>query len=363
MTNGAGGHRGSRWRWVGLAVVIFSVGGAAGWAAGVVFSPPRDVLNETSFTTVEVTNGEVGSSLSLNTAAAWTPVPVGVNQAVGTVTTVQVAPGQEVGQGAVLYTVNLRPVVIAQGAIPAFRTLARDVNGADTGQLQSMLASLGFYTRAVDGKFELTTEQAVKAWQKSLGIESNGVVEVADIVFVPALPTRVTFDTSAVARGTALSGGDAVISGLPAAPEFVLPVNDVQSALMPDGTRVKIAGPEGQSWMGYVAGRERDADAGTVDVRLAGKDGAVICADECGAIPVTGQSLLPSSIITVETVTGLVVPSAALVTPANGSVVLVDEAGVEHSVEVTASADGMSVIEGVEAGLLVRLPGSEDQAQ
>ena len=143
-----------------------------------------------------------------------------------------------------------------------------------------------------------------------------------------------------------------MISGLPAAPEFVVPVNENQSALMRDGTRVEIIGPGGQAWVGYVSGRVRDVDAGTVNVRLEGANGAVICGDECGAIPVAGQSLLPSSIITVETVAGLVVPTAALLTPAGGSVIVVDEAGVEHSVNIVASADGLSVIEGVEAGLV-----------
>jgi len=101
---------------------VLLVGAIAGWAGGTVLTPTQDVLDSTAFTFVEVVNGEVGSSINLNTVAEWTPVPVGANQASGTVTTVNVGPGDEVTQGTVLYTVNLRPVVIAQGPIPSFQS-------------------------------------------------------------------------------------------------------------------------------------------------------------------------------------------------------------------------------------------------
>jgi peptidoglycan hydrolase-like protein with peptidoglycan-binding domain len=40
-----------------------------------------------------------------------------------------------------------------------------------------MLAALGFYTYEVDGKFDWVTTPAVKAWQKSLGLEPDGSVQ------------------------------------------------------------------------------------------------------------------------------------------------------------------------------------------
>jgi hypothetical protein len=61
--------------------------------------------------------------------------------------------------------------------------------------------------------------------------------------------------------------------------------------------------------------------------------------------------------VTVETVRGATVPSAALLTHPDGTVAVVDAAGEEHPVTVVASARGMSLIEGVELGLRVRLPG------
>lgn len=339
------------------AVILIAGGGGIGWAAATVLTPAQDVLDSTAFTYVEVVNGEVGSSINLNTVAEWTPVPVGSNLASGVVTSVNVEPGQEVGPGTVLYTVNLRPVVIAQGGIPAFRALSQGASGADVAQLQSMLAALGFYTYEVDGAFDWVTTAAVKAWQKSLGLEADGSVQAGDIVFVPSLPTRVALDTETVRRGASLGGGEEVVQGLPAAPAFTIPVTDTQAALMPTGTRVEITGPEGDVWEGFVIDQEADEQQG-ITVLLAGKDGASICGETCGTIPVTGQAFLRSQIVTVESVTGLTVPSAALLSNGDGSLAVIDDEGVEHEVTVVTSARGMSVIEGVADGLMVRVPAS-----
>ncbi|MGF3054548.1 hypothetical protein ACQUSY_11410 [Microbacterium sp. YY-03] len=126
-------------------VVLVMVGAAAAWAVLTVVKPAEDPLTASPFTYVGVTSGEVGSSISLNTVAEWTPVPVGENRAQGVVTSVAVAAGDEVSQGAVLYLVDERPVVIAQGAVPMYRSIGEKSVGADVAQLQQMLADLGHY--------------------------------------------------------------------------------------------------------------------------------------------------------------------------------------------------------------------------
>lgn len=335
--------------------MLLLAGVGVGWAASTVLAPPADVFEGTSFTYVDVVPGEVGSSINLNTAANWVLVPVGTNQAVGTVTGVSVTPGQEVGAGTTLYSVNLRPVVIAQGDVPAFRALEQGSVGADVAQLQQTLAALGFYQGLPSGTFAVGTTTAVKAWQKTLGVPQDGVVQSGDVVFVPTLPTRVALDPKMVNRGAVLAGGEPVVSGLPQAPVFTVPVSETQTALLPTGTRVEVTAPAGGVWEGFVTDRVEDETAG-ITVNLAGKDGATLCGDECAEIPVEGQTLLSSQIVTVETVAGLTVPSAALLSAADGTVSVVDEAGVAHPVTVTTSARGISVIEGVDEGLSVRIP-------
>jgi peptidoglycan hydrolase-like protein with peptidoglycan-binding domain len=321
----------------------------------VVFSGPGEVLEERSFTTVQVTQGGVGSSITLNTVAEWTAVPVGSNRAAGTVTSVDVAPGDEVEAGAVLYTVDLRPVVIAQGDVPAFRDLTEEASGADVSQLQTLLQGLGFYEGPVDGVFSPGVGAAVRAWQKSLESELSGVVRAGDVMFVPELPMRVVFDPAVLTRGVQLGGGEPVLSGLPFSPGFMIPITEAQAPLIPSGTRVLITAPSGEEWEA-VAGEQTSGEGGSIMVSLQGVDGAVICGKECASLPVTGPSRLRSEVVTVDEVQGLTVPTAALRSGADGTTVVVDEAGQELPVTVITSAKGMSVIEGVETGLRVRVP-------
>ncbi|HUG49501.1 MAG TPA: peptidoglycan-binding domain-containing protein [Terrimesophilobacter sp.] len=340
-----------------VAIMVLAAGAVIGWALTAVFTPPRDVLSETSFTSVELVDGEVGASIGLNAVAEWPQEPAGSNQAVGTVTSVAVAAGDEVKPGSVLYAVNLRPVVIGEGATPAFRTLSLGAKGADVAQLQQLLAALAHFTAKPDGTFGLKTEQAVRAWQRGLGLEGDGVVQAGDLVFVPTLPTRVALDTAVVHRGATLTGGESVVSALAAEPTFTLPVTTAQAAMMPVGTDVEIQ-LDGLVWHAQVAGEKADPDKGAdqVIVSLHGADGDSICGTDCARVPVTGKSLLTSKIITQQPVTGVVAPSSALLTSPGGTVSVVGEDGGSHPVTVVASARGMSVIKGVPAGLKVRVP-------
>ena len=350
-------QNGRRWpTWLGIGLIALLIGASAGWAGATVLTPAQDVLDSTAFTFVEVVDGEVGSSINLNTVAEWTPVPVGSNQASGTVTTVNIEPGDEVKQGTLLYTVNLRPVVIAQGSIPSFQALSRGTTGADVKQLQTMLATLGHLNAKPDGEFGAATERAVKSWQKSLGVPQDGMVQPGDLVFVPSLPTRLALDVEVIKRGTTVSGGESVVKGLPPAPTFVIPVTESQTSMMPNGTRVEIINGDA-TWEAFVIDQVTDEMTGTTII-LASKDGSSICGDDCATIPVTGQTLLQSRIVTVESVTGLVVPSAALLSSADGQISVTDDAAISHPVTVVTRARGMSVIEGVPAGTRVRVPAS-----
>lgn len=339
-------------------VVLVAVGAAAAWAVLTVVRPAEDPLTASPFTYVEVTSGEVGSSINLNTVAEWTTVPVGENRAQGVVTAVTVAAGDEVSQGAVLYFVDERPVVIAQGAVPMYRMIGEKAVGTDVAQLQQLLAALGHYDGGADGEAGWGTITAIKAWQKSLGLEATGTVGVADIIFVPSLPTRVSLDTEVIVRGATLVGGESIVKGLPASPSFTIPVTDGQAAMMPTGTRVEVTSPSGTLWEAFVTDQVSSTETQTITVNLTGADDTLICLDACAEIPVTGEARLASRIVTVEPVSGLVVPSAALVTSADGTVGVIDKTGTRHSVSVLAAARGMSVIEGVDAGTSVRVPGA-----
>lgn len=333
---------------------------AIGWAGATVLRPAEDRTAATSYTFVVIEQGEVGSSITLNTVAEWAPVPVGANQAAGVVTGVNVAAGDEVASGSILYTVNLRPVVVAEGSVPAFRPMGSGVAGADIAQLQQFLKARGHDAGPVDGKAGAGTATAIRAGQKRLGIEATGVVEPGDIVFVPKLPTRVSLDAEAIARGKTLSGGEEVIRGLPETPVFTIPVTESQASRMPAGTQVVIAGPEGSHWEAITGAQEHDPVTMSLIVHLNPVGEGPICGEECGRIPaIEGGLRLSTVIVTVPTVAGLVVPSAALIVAADGTVSVIDEEGERHPVTVVSSARGISVIEGAPEGMRVRVPASD----
>ncbi len=306
--------------WIGVLIAAVVLAGVAGWALATVLRPADDPLEATAFTFVSVEPGQVGSSLSLNTVARWEPTPVGVNQAVGVVTAVAVAAGDDVSAGTVLYTVGLRPVVIAQGEVPAFRAIGSGTRGDDVAQLQQLLSQLGFLDGEADGEARWSTVEAIADWQESLGLARIGTVELGDVIFVPHLPTRVSLDVEAIARGTSVSGGEEVVLALPPSPVFTVPVTATQAGMIPTGTQVRITAPDGSVWDAAATDQAVEAQSQNVVVGLGAPGGEVICGDQCGQIPVTGEALLSSTIITVPSVEGLVVPSAALVTDASGQI-------------------------------------------
>ncbi|WP_401001108.1 peptidoglycan-binding protein [Agromyces sp. GXQ0307] len=327
------------------------------------FAPPRDVLAETPYTYVSVTAGEVGSSVRLNTVVRWRQDPIAMNQAAGTVTSVAIKSGSEVHPGEVVYSVSLRPVVIAVGEVPAFRSLARQDHGDDVEQVQQMLADLGFYDGDIDGQFGWVTESAVKTWQRSLGVEGDGVVQLGDVIFVPSLPLQVALDNELVFRGAVLSGGEPALLALSTEPAFTIPATRTQAASMPAGTPVQLNAPDGSAWTAEVAAQTDSAEsADQVDVELQGIGGARICGDDCSTIPLDEEVRLPSTIETTPAVEGLVVPSAALLSSADRTVSVVDDDGQKHRVQVIASARGMSVIEGASEGMRVRIPATDEDS-
>jgi peptidoglycan hydrolase-like protein with peptidoglycan-binding domain len=355
MSSLAGKRQPSPARWIGLMAAALFLGVSIGWAGATVFGSPKTALSSEKFTYVRAVKGAVGSSINLSTSVSWTPAPAANNLASGIVTTVNIQAGQEVTSGTVLYSVDMQPVTIAQGDIPSFETMSEGTVGPDVAQLQRMLSTLGYFNATATGVFSRATARAVKAWQTRLGVDATGVVKMSDIVFVPSLPARIVLDPTLVKRGASVAGGEAAIASLPASPVFTIAATNDQSAFFATGTRVEITNPSGKVWQGYVAGEAVEEVSG-VQVQLIGKNGVAICGDDCGSVPNEGQTLLNSKVITLETQEGITVPSSALLTEADGKVRVVDKSGRQRPVKVITSAKGISVIEGIPAGILVRIP-------
>lgn len=337
--------------------LLLVVGLLAGWAVSRVFGGSEPPVEIADHTYVEVVPGEVFDVRTLRAVASWDVVPVATNRASGTVTSVRADPGATVAAGEVMYEVDERPVVAAVGEIPAYRSISRGDRGGDVAQLQRMLSALGWYDGDPDGVFDASVRDAVRDWQESLQLERSGVVELGDIVFFPELPIRVVLDETVIARGKVLAGGEDAIGSLGEAPRFVIDLGVNQTDPVPVGETVSleavIRGSE-VSWEA-VAGETRLGPEGWM-VELLPLGGTAICGDECGLVPVGAGWSLDAALVRVPHTAGLVVPVAALVSKADGSTGVIDEAGEIIGVEVLAVARGMAVVEGVEEATRVQVP-------
>ncbi len=176
-----------------------------------------------------------------------------LNQAQGTVTALP-QPGTVVERGQTLYSVANRPVPLLYGVLPAWRRLAQDVDGDDTLQLEQNLVAMGHATEAqmlVDGKFTAATTAAVKRWQKAMGVEETGVVELGQAVFLPGA-LRVAEVQAEVGGGA--PPGSPVLAGTTTSRVVRVDLDATRQSLVAVGDKVEIELPDGRTTPGTVTG-------------------------------------------------------------------------------------------------------------
>lgn len=352
-----------------FVAIIVSFGGGW-WAAGTVMgTTSQRSVGLGASTTYQVKGGTVSQEISLNAIGEWSETATLLQRGEGTVTTVDVAPGDEVVNGSRLFSVDLKPIVAFEGDVPSFRTLTVGIKGPDVLQLTKGLVTLRKLRKARDA-FDETVASAVRSWQKQLGSEQTGSVEPGDVVFVPGLPRRARLADD-VKVGAPLSPGDKALVLLGQAPQLRVPVDSQQRQRIPDGTKVRVRHPEGE-WEGVVSGvapepvEDEERDGGktgptggdplggeTINLLLTAPDGGPICADRCALVPTDDERSFSVAVVLVPETSGLVVPIAALRTGADGGEFVEDSMGKRTSVKVVTEAKGMAVIEGVRSGLRV----------
>lgn len=346
-------------RVVGVLVIVAGATVAGFWAGRVALEPPEDPLAvEPEPTTYVVDVGSVGRSLTFTVVAEWDLVPVGQNSAGGVVTSVEVAPGDTVQAGDVLYTLGLKPVVIAQGEVPMFRSLATRSEGPDVAQLQRLLAGLGFYSADVDGSFGSSTQAAVRAWQDSLGVDDTGVVDTGDLVFVPELPVRIA-PSEEVTVGARLVGGEPVVLVVPADPAFWIPLAVEQAALVPLSADVSVIYPDGV-WQARIQQALETPEFGTLDLHLSGLGGGSVCGSDCAVwVDLQARSDFRAEIVVIPDTSGPVVPVAAITSDAANNAFVTLEDGSLVPVTVVESASGLAVVDGIDLGTEILLFGEQ----
>jgi HlyD family secretion protein len=161
--------------------------------------------------------------------------------------------GTAVGQGGVLFDLDLQPTVLLHGEIPAFRDLSVDADpGADVTQLERALGDLGLGDGVtVDTAFTDATADAVTDWEEALGrSDPDGVVTLGEVVFAPA-DLRIAEVTAE--QGTQVESGAEVVQVTATTKVVTLQLTVDQVANVEAGTPVTIDLPDGSEATGTIA--------------------------------------------------------------------------------------------------------------
>lgn len=342
--------------WAVVVLVVGGLGVLAGWAA---FAPPavdQEPVQDPEYTVREAT---VGREISMTASASWPRVNLPAGAAEGTVTAVGVTAGQEVAAGGVLYEVDLRPVVVAEGETPGFRDLSRGARGRDVSQLQELLVEAGYDPGAIDGRFGVATERALRSWQHDLGLEDDGRLAAGDVQYAPSLPARVSLSDE-IEVGARIAAGTVTTAVLAQEPSFELEFGDA-STVPTTGTIVRIDGPDDHEWHAKVTEIRTDEGGAPAGAVLEAAEGGPVCADACEAVPVDADtSRYPAAVELAPAHTGPVVPLSAIGTTPVGEEFVVAIDGEELSIDILVTDGSRAVIEGLEVGDRIRLFAHDD---
>ncbi len=161
--------------------------------------------------------------------------------------------GTTVGQGGVLFDLDLQPTVLLHGEIPVFRDMSVDADdGADILQLEQALVTLGYGDGVtVDGDFTAATAEAVADWEEALGRgDPDGVVSLGDVLFAPG-DLRVA--EVLAERGTQVQSGAEVVGVTATTKVVTLALTVDQVSDFEAGMPVTVELPDGTEAPGVVA--------------------------------------------------------------------------------------------------------------
>ena len=273
----------------------------------------------------------------------------------GTVTTLP-ASGATVTRGKSIYRIDNKPVTLLYGSLPAYRTLAPGVTGADVKQFETNLWALGYRGFTVDTKYSSATATAVKSWQDDLGLTETGRVETSQIAYAKS---SVRVDSRTVQVGAVVQPGSEIldVTGTTRVATVELDVDDQRLARM--GAGVKVTMPDGSVVNGKITGVESTVIPATEQDDAQTK--IIVTIGFTGSPKAMDDSSVTASFVASERPDVLTVPVAALLALAEGGYgIQVVDGTTTHivAVETGLFADGKVEVsgDGLTAGMKVGMP-------
>ena len=347
-------------RTVAAGMVVVGVVGAAVWTASARPSSggTDDRGTSKSTATAEVTRRTLVEQEKVEGTLGYGKTQVVTAQLQGTITKLP-AEGSVVERGQSLYELDGgRQVTLMYGERPAWRTLGRGAKGPDVRQLEENLVAMGFATTdtlTVDDEFTGQTAAAVRRWQKAMGVEQDGVVELGEVVFLPG-PVRVSAHKSPA--GSQSHPGATIVEVSGTARVVTVDLDARRQSLVQVGTQVEVELPDGKripgtvSEIGKVAQVKSQGGKATVEVVITLGQGAGGDLDKAPVtVRITRQAR--ERVLTVPV-------NALLALPEGGYAVEVDEHGSRRMVPVTTGVFSQGHVEvsgeGVTEGTKVVVP-------
>jgi peptidoglycan hydrolase-like protein with peptidoglycan-binding domain len=219
--------------------------------------------------------------------------------------------------------------------------------GADVDQLEAALSRLGYDPGPIDGVYTTETQAAVLAWQEAIGADTDGVVDLGEIVFRPA---AVRISENLLSVGDTVAGGGGVLGASSNEVQVTVALPASQQDLLAVGDRVTVALPDDTEAGGTVTFVDSVATRGQ-DFSVTFK--VIVALDDVGVAAGLDQAPVEVEVVTDSRTGVLAVPVTALLALAEGgyAVEVDDGSGATHLVAVDPGLYADNLVEVTAAGL------------
>lgn len=352
-------RRGRRWiGWVVTLVVLGAAGGGAWWWLSQPSTADASTTQAAALKYAAVQQTDVVATTELSgTLGRQAGDPI-LSRLSGILTS-SAPDGTIVKQGDVLFTVNDSPVVLLYGNLPAWRTMQRNVDGADVQQLETDLTALGYNSDkrvTVDQNYTYYTMKMVERWETAVGASNDGVVNFGEVVFLPG-PVRI--DSTSVAIGASVNSGTPVLTTSSSDVEVTANLPSADQDKVQTGNAVSITLPDGSTTQGTIA----DIGATATSSNSGDTLPLTITLNDPSVAGTLDQAPVDVYVVTDQVKNTLAVPVTSLLALAEGgyAVQVDDGGGATHLVPVTPGLYGDSGLvqitaQGLKAGDQVVVP-------
>jgi hypothetical protein len=347
---------------IGLGVVVV-LAVAATAAYTLLYRPaPPPAAQPAPPQTATITRTDLSTSVVLNGSLGYGAVTTFTGHKSGTVTWLPAA-GTVVGRGNRLYAVDAKPVVVFLGDTPLYRAIDGTATpGPDITEINANLRALGYRAAPSGSSYTDGTANALKQWQRSLGLDQTGTMAIGDVAVLPA---TVRVDSLKVQPGAQAT---ADLLGLTSTTKVVTAAIDpaqVDTSLLKPGGTVALALPDGKKATGTIASLSSspgaadatDPSSSAASPKQGGQTMAVAIGDQ-SAVSDVDSGAVGVTVVTDSRKGVLAVPVGALVTVQGGDYAVQVVSGrstVLLGVDTGMFANGLVEIsgQGVIAGLTV----------